>query len=35
MEYGKIDETFAPSALALIAQWINEHTSASGTPQKQ
>jgi hypothetical protein len=35
MEYGKIDETFAPSALALIAQWINEHTSGSGTPQKQ
>jgi fermentation-respiration switch protein FrsA (DUF1100 family) len=25
-EYGKIDETFAPSALVLIGDWILEHT---------
>jgi uncharacterized protein len=35
MEYSKIDETFSPSALALIAQWINEHTSGSGTAQNR
>lgn len=35
MEYSKIDETFAPSALTLIAQWINEHTSGSGARQNQ
>ena len=25
-EYGRIEETFAPSALKLIADWISRHT---------
>jgi hypothetical protein len=28
-EYGKIEETFSPTALELIAKWIQEHTSAN------
>ena len=25
-EYGKIDETFAPEALEVVATWIRQHT---------
>jgi hypothetical protein len=31
VEYGKIEETFAPSALELIAQWIQGHTSGAAS----
>jgi hypothetical protein len=29
-EYGKIEETFAPAALALIGDWIVKRTTARG-----